>query len=81
MLTSNSRVDSSPPWTYKEMCGLSDSKNANNKSIYDVAFPGNFSSDAQFFVFTGVIAWLYCFFRFNAITYISLKKYCYHENV
>jgi len=65
------RVDSSPPWTYKEMCGLSDSKNANNKSIYDVAFPGNFSSDAQFFVFTGVIAWLYCFFSLAVYVFFN----------
>ena len=29
----------------------------------DITFPGNFASDAQFFVFTGVITWLYCFAR------------------
>jgi len=27
----------------------------------EITFPGDFSSDAEFFVFTGVITWLYCF--------------------
>ena len=30
----------------------------------DITFPGNFASDAQFFVFTGVVSWLYCFVRY-----------------
>ena len=29
----------------------------------EITFPGNFSSDAEFFVFIGVISWLYCFLR------------------
>jgi len=54
------RLNSYQPWKYEEMCGIKDSKK-EGKSIYDINFPGNFSSDAEFFVFTGVIAWLYCF--------------------
>lgn len=42
------------------MCDLKDAMKDGN-SIYDIDFPGNFSSDAEFFVFTGVFAWLYCF--------------------
>ena len=47
------------------MCGIKDSIR-EDKSIYDIDFPGNFSSDAEFFVFTGVVAWLYCFVRFGS---------------
>jgi len=54
------RLNSSPTWKYKEMCGIEDSTKGG-ESIYNIDFPGNFSSDAEFFVFTGVIAWLYCF--------------------
>jgi len=42
------------------MCGLKDVQK-DGGSLYDLKFPGNFSSDAEFFVFTGVFAWLYCF--------------------
>ena len=59
----SSRLNSSPTWKYKEMCGIEDSTKGG-ESIYNIDFPGNFSSDAEFFVFTGVIAWLYCFVRF-----------------
>jgi len=54
------RLNSYPTWKYKEMCDLKDAMK-DGKSIYDIEFPGNFSSDAEFFVFTGVVAWLYCF--------------------
>jgi len=47
-------------WKYREMCGLKDVQK-DGGSLYDLKFPGNFSSDAEFFVFTGVFAWLYCF--------------------
>jgi len=39
-------------------CGISYNPSVKNQ---DITFPGNFSSDAEFFVFTGVITWLYCF--------------------
>jgi len=54
------------------MCGIKDSKK-EGKSIYDINFPGNFSSDAEFFVFTGVIAWLYCF--------VSLAVYVFFNHL
>ena len=60
------RLNSYETWKYKEMCGVKDSIK-DGKSIYDINFPGNFSSDAEFFVFTGVFAWLYCFVRFEII--------------
>ena len=64
-------------WKYREMCGLKDVQK-DGGSLYDLKFPGNFSSDAEFFVFTGVFAWLYCFLRSGKLlTWISrwLKQY------
>ena len=64
-------------WKYSEMCGLKDVQK-DGGSLYDLKFPGNFSSDAEFFVFTGVFAWLYCFLRSGKLlTWISrwLKQY------
>jgi len=66
------RLNSYETWKYKEMCGVKDSIK-DGKSIYDINFPGNFSSDAEFFVFTGVFAWLYCF--------VSLAVYVFFNHL
>jgi len=39
----------------------------------EITFPGNFASDAEFFVFTGVVTWLYCF--------ASLGIYVFYANL
>lgn len=45
-------------------CNVPDAKDKTRpgQSIYDILFPGNYASDAEFFVFTGVASWLFCFF-------------------
>ena len=40
------------------MCGSQDAQ--HNSTEMGFNFPGDFSSDAQFFVFIGVMTWLYC---------------------
>ena len=57
------------------MCDLKDAMKDGN-SIYDIDFPGNFSSDAEFFVFTGVFAWLYCFARFESTKWVLPTGQC-----
>jgi len=52
------RIDHNAPKKMSSPCGIKFSDDVTNT---DITFPGNFSSDAQFFVFTGVVAWLYCF--------------------
>jgi len=53
------RVDHNAPYKFQDKpCGVNFGKDVINQ---DITFPGNFASDAQFFVFTGVITWLYCF--------------------
>lgn len=49
------RLDHLTPVVIQPFC----SKN-NTKSPPPISFPGDFSSDSQFFVFTGVVTWLYC---------------------
>ena len=65
------------------MCDLKDAMK-DGKSIYDIEFPGNFSSDAEFFVFTGVVAWLYCFARFEStkllLSWISSLEAVFSNN-
>lgn len=65
------RLDHNPPITFGEdlPCGVSSSTDKN----YDITFPGNSASDAQFFVFTGVITWLYCF--------LSLAIYVFYSSL
>jgi hypothetical protein len=29
-------------------------------SVYDFVWPGDFATHARFFVFTGVVSWLFC---------------------
>jgi len=51
-------------------CGI----NIFNKSDVrdtDITLPGDFSSDAQFFVFIGVISWLYCFLSIAVYVFYS----------
>jgi len=54
------RLDQNPPHKFGDSppCGVTFGEDVKNQ---DITFPGNFASDAQFFVFTGVISWLYCF--------------------
>jgi len=54
------RVDQNLPTNFGDSppCGVKFGQDVKNK---DITFPGNFASDAQFFVFTGVVSWLYCF--------------------
>eukprot|EP00092_Neocalanus_flemingeri_P033349 GFUD01036264.1.p1 GENE.GFUD01036264.1~~GFUD01036264.1.p1 ORF type:complete len:288 (+),score=88.33 GFUD01036264.1:45-866(+) len=54
------RVDQNPPHKFGDSppCGVKYGKDVKNQ---DITFPGSFASDAQFFVFTGVVSWLYCF--------------------
>jgi len=53
------RIDHNPPHKFVDSppCGV----HFHNVDNPDITFPGNFASDAQFFVFTGVITWLYSF--------------------
>jgi len=37
----------------------------------EITFPGNFSSDAEFFVFIGVVTWLYCFLSIAIYVFYS----------
>jgi len=68
------RLNSLPTWKYEEeICGIKDADDKDGKSIFDINFPGNFSSDAEFFVFTGVIAWIYCF--------VSLAVYVFFNHL
>jgi len=54
------RIDQNPPYKFQDgpPCDVKFGPDVHNP---DITFPGNFASDAQFFVFTGVITWLYCF--------------------
>lgn len=54
------KIDHNPPVKFQDSppCGVKFGPDVRNQ---DITFPGNFASDAQFFVFTGVITWLYCF--------------------
>ena len=54
------RIDHNAPIKMSSPCGIQFGEDVTNT---DITFPGNFSSDAQFFVFTGVVTWLYCFAR------------------
>jgi len=52
----------------------------------EVSFPGDYSSDAKFFVFTGVIAWLFCIFTvivyaFMNDVYIDQKNYPMYDMI
>eukprot|EP00092_Neocalanus_flemingeri_P012898 GFUD01013895.1.p1 GENE.GFUD01013895.1~~GFUD01013895.1.p1 ORF type:complete len:265 (-),score=66.07 GFUD01013895.1:335-1129(-) len=53
-------IDHNPPFKFGDSppCGIKFGPKVKDQ---DITFPGDFSSDAQFFVFTGVITWLYCF--------------------
>jgi len=64
------RLDHIPHQTFPNFC--------KNGSVSDppITFPGDFSSDAQFFVFTGVTTWLYCFF--SLAIYVFFSK-LYHD--
>jgi len=55
-LTYPFRLSSIPPVEFDQPCGLTSTNQLNI-----LAFPGNFASDAEFFVFTGVVSWLFCF--------------------
>jgi len=51
-----------------------------------INFPGDYSSDAKFFVFTGVIAWLFCIFTvivyaFMNDVYIDQKNYPLYDMI
>jgi len=59
------KLDSMEPLQFETLCG-----SHNASKIY---FPGDFSSDAQFFVFTGVTTWLYCF--------LSIAVYVFFTNL
>jgi len=54
------RIDHNPPHKFQDKppCDVKFGGDVKNQ---DITFPGNFASDAQFFVFTGVITWLYSF--------------------
>ena len=56
-------MDQNPPHKFGNSppCGVTFGEDVKDQ---DITFPGNFASDAQFFVFTGVISWLYCFVRY-----------------
>jgi len=47
------RLDHLAPVVIQNFC-------KNNTKSPPISFPGDFSSDSQFFVFTGVVTWLYC---------------------
>jgi hypothetical protein len=59
------KLDHIKPQKIEKFCGTD--------TIKEIRFGGDFSSDAQFFVFTGVICWLYCF--------ISLAVYVFFTNL
>jgi len=64
-------MDHTPPITFGDgkhlPCGATISASKN----YDITFPGNSASDAEFFVFTGVITWLYCFLSLAIYVFYS----------
>jgi len=64
------RVDQNPPHKFGSSppCGVRFGPDVKNQ---DITFPGNFASDAQFFVFTGVVSWLYCFVSIAIYTFYS----------
>lgn len=66
------RVNEQPRVVFGGWCGLPPGE-ANKTHIYDVTFPGNFASDSEFFVFTGVICWLFCF--------VSLAVYLFYGSI
>lgn len=67
------RLDQYPPVKFNNWCNKTDVPDPDGTSAYDIHFPGNFSSDAEFFVFTGVISWLFCF--------LSLAVYLYYNSL
>ena len=71
------RLDQYPPVPFNNWCNKTDVAK-DGTSAYDIHFPGNFSSDAEFFVFTGVISWLFCFLRFVFQNYLFHR---YHHHV
>jgi len=61
------KLDHTPAHVEHDLCG------EKGKDGDPIRFSGNFSSDAQFFVFTGVVCWLYCF--------LSLAIYVFFSNL
>jgi len=59
------RLDHIPHKTLEHFC------HPNATSDPPITFPGDFSSDAQFFVFTGVVTWLFCFFSLAIYVFFS----------